>query len=553
MSKARRSPAIFAGLVGGALLVLPETAQAQPMTLTIDDLLVSPWAYLAVGVLAGAAVSGLIGAHAVRKERRNAEEELEEVRAAALEARVSADEAHKILASLGYDMSSAQQGAPAEPVRPARETVPAGEKPAVVGTSDAKPEKDTVSVAPSAMGSEPKDRPRRVMKRRQPLAGQEPAPVIRTIDAQGPSAREQGMRPRVSSRLDTVLPRLDDTGWTSAQAEPAESQSRMGGSVPASEASPAPAPEPERVRVAQAEPAASSPSSGVNHNSYAERKQRRARGVRSLLSERIGSSFFMEGLPVIQRADGTVADVGTDWWENTLSGTITHLSTNSAEDTARFGMRPVDETSEAEADEAFASRLVNKEQELRHERSVSLSRSLPNLGQAPIDTSASKASAPTSRPMPAQNAGFASRVPSVEQGPATRPAPQQASAEADMFEQALNAMDDSLPTMGIRTSDDVDTVVVPEAAAEKLTGNVLSGSKDIGTQTTQTSEEAFDPERHADLLVEEEVARNAQERRAGSRRAGLRVLDGGTADLSDARKAAYQPKHLKTRSRKRRA
>lgn len=52
-------------------------------------------------------------------------------------------------------------------------------------------------------------------------------------------------------------------------------------------------------------------------------KQRavRKRGVHNVLAERLGSRFgldMMDGLPVIPRADGTVADIGTSWWHKAV-------------------------------------------------------------------------------------------------------------------------------------------------------------------------------------------------------------------------------------------
>ena len=44
----------------------------------------------------------------------------------------------------------------------------------------------------------------------------------------------------------------------------------------------------------------------------------RARGVASVLSERLESTR-MDGIPVIERADGTLADVGESWWADALS------------------------------------------------------------------------------------------------------------------------------------------------------------------------------------------------------------------------------------------
>ncbi|MDD6693283.1 MAG: hypothetical protein PUE38_02795 [Olsenella sp.] len=509
MSKARRSPAIFAGLVGGALLVLPETAQAQTLTLTIDDLLVSPWAYLAAGILAGAAVTGAIAAHVVHKERASAEAELEEVRAAALEARISADEARSILASLGYG-TVASSPAPARPA-PSPQVE---EAPAPAGT-------------PAPVASEPPA----ALEPLADLAGEKP------VGAAGLAPHRAG----VSARLDAMLPRLDDPAFE-RDARPAARTAGASagvGAASAEDARDAVAAAPEQVRVDGAPAAqAARPQGAPNPNSYAERSQRRARGVRSLLSERIGNNFFMEGLPVIQRADGTVGDVGTAWWENTLSGTITHLGTTSAEDSARIGMRPVDETSELEVDRALADRLATQDVSRRHERAQALAQSLPGFG-APEAREAQ----PRGKASPT---GQAACVPEVG-----APAPRQAKADAegDLFEQALSAMDESLPNMSVRTSDDADALVVPEAAAEMLTGNVLSGS----AAPLPGASDGFDAVRHADLIVQEEIERNARERRAGTRRAGLRVIDGGTSDLGEARRQAKRPKHLKTDPKKRMA
>jgi hypothetical protein len=514
MSKARRSPAIFAGLVGGALLVLPETAQAQTLTLTVDDLLVSPWAYLAAGILAGAAVTGAVAAHVVHKERASAEAELEEVRAAALEARISADEARRILESLGYgEKDGVAQAAPA--------------------AAKAAPAPQGEGVAQAATEAVPQAEPRGKAEPAAPAeAARAPRPSSHAASAE--PAPRRARRADVSARLDAVLPRLDDPDLEPASRRAAASA-------------------PERVRVAgtPAGQPARTPAS-VNPNSYAERSQRRARGVRSLLSERIGNNFFMEGLPVIQRADGTVGDVGTAWWENTLSGTITHLGTTSAEDTARIGMRPVDETSELEVDRALADRLASQDLSRRHKRAEELSQRLPGF-----DAREPRRQATPARTAPGQ-ASQARRASDQRRGAAVRapevaaPAPRQAAgdAEGDLFEQALSAMDESLPNMSVRTSDDVDSLVVPDAVAEMLTGSVLAGT---GPHAAKAAEDDFDPVRYADLIVQEEVEQNARERRAGTRRAGLRVIDGGTSDLGTARRQAKRPKHLKADPKKRMA
>lgn len=55
----------------------------------------------------------------------------------------------------------------------------------------------------------------------------------------------------------------------------------------------------------------------VAQRSFRERKNRRAEGVAAALAARFGAGM-MEGVPVIERADGSVGDVGTSWWTQTV-------------------------------------------------------------------------------------------------------------------------------------------------------------------------------------------------------------------------------------------
>ncbi len=67
----------------------------------------------------------------------------------------------------------------------------------------------------------------------------------------------------------------------------------------------------------------------VNRQRYQERVAIQQRGVKATLLERLGARFsgsMMDGLPVIERADGSVGDVGTSWWEATVGPNITRGS-----------------------------------------------------------------------------------------------------------------------------------------------------------------------------------------------------------------------------------
>ncbi len=57
----------------------------------------------------------------------------------------------------------------------------------------------------------------------------------------------------------------------------------------------------------------------VAGKSLKTRMTQRAKGVAQVLSERMGKNF-MDGMPVITRADGSVGDLGTSWWDPAMSG-----------------------------------------------------------------------------------------------------------------------------------------------------------------------------------------------------------------------------------------
>lgn len=83
----------------------------------------------------------------------------------------------------------------------------------------------------------------------------------------------------------------------------------------------------QAVPVYQKNPAGQVPSSDdyadvaeayVHSRTVAERMRSRARGVAEVLSERLSASR-MSGIPVIERADGSVGDVGEPWWDEAVA------------------------------------------------------------------------------------------------------------------------------------------------------------------------------------------------------------------------------------------
>lgn len=60
----------------------------------------------------------------------------------------------------------------------------------------------------------------------------------------------------------------------------------------------------------------------VRKQTLRERMAARASGVASVLAERLGREDMFDDLPVIARADGSVGDVGTSWWDNRLGKSV---------------------------------------------------------------------------------------------------------------------------------------------------------------------------------------------------------------------------------------
>lgn len=138
----------------------------------------------------------------------------------------------------------------------------------------------------------------------------EPADLVE-VDA-GATASEVGGRHRKRSGVtgSIFLPDLDEAAGASALADAMEAERRSA-----------------EVRSGAAG-ASSGPARGLSDlEEAAERYVRglelgrrmvsRARGVASVLAERLESSH-MDGIPVIERADGTVADLGESWWNGSM-------------------------------------------------------------------------------------------------------------------------------------------------------------------------------------------------------------------------------------------
>ena len=286
----------------------------------------------------------------------------------------------------------------------------------------------------------------------------------------------------------------------------------------------------------------------VRTRTFAERMSARAKGVASVLSERLGAAK-MDGLPVIARADGSVGDVGESWWDEAFGADVRTVASasfggQSVEDTMA-GNSAVLFTAQTPA-EAAAARAVWQSQQAGAPQPAA-------EGQAPTASQGT----PTPRPMvPASDA------PTVRQQAQARPRsvrdeldaclsnPEEAFPEKkrytdeqqDLWAVALAALDE-------RYEEQVNMAApAPAPASMPASAEMLDEPEGLAADTAfipfrpqAGHPEVVDTDSYVDLLVDQELARNesASVRRLARHkiRDYFKVID-GTGDITGARHLA---------------
>lgn len=257
----------------------------------------------------------------------------------------------------------------------------------------------------------------------------------------------------------------------------------------------------------------------VRRETFRERMASRARGVADVLSERLGASRF-DDLPVIERADGSVGDVGTGWWEARVGGSVRHVGDR--------------------IDLAGELAVPSWMGDVSPQPQTSRSQARPGADVAPRPREAV-------RPQPSHAAVIARRVAEVDQGkyPARR-----TSAELDhddMWDAALAAMGERIDQMQSSpvfhdTVGGVDSIDEPEG--------LESPTRFIPFRTPAGHPEVVDTESYVDYLIGEEFSRNSSQAVRRQSREYLRVLRGGSQDLRatarhrTVRSGDYRPRHM---------
>ena len=248
----------------------------------------------------------------------------------------------------------------------------------------------------------------------------------------------------------------------------------------------------------------------VNRITFRERMACRAKGVAAALSGRIGSDM-MDGLPVIERADGSVGDVGTSWW------------------TTEVGRERIDANTGLAADEVAQI-------------------SIPSSFSADaVRTALEAARKQQSR----SRADIASRLAFIDEGvfPEHRSA---AEAATDDWEQALRSMEENLAADPETPNQDpiefIDAVGNSETLDEP--DNMEPDTSFIPFRTPAGHPEVVDTESYVDYLIEDEFGRNSSKAARRTSRRYLRILEGGTSATGTSMRHLSGSTNVRTRSGK---
>lgn len=246
MNKARRNPAVVAGLLGAWGAVVPQTAYAATLADLGRDVAGNPVATFALGVACGVAATSVVALLAQAHARREDAEKDDQ-----------AEEPTAVLGARGAVAASEEAGleAPVAPAAQAESCQPA----------------QPATPAPSRSHAAPK------------MA--EPADhYVGVMPVSGAYSVDETIARPVNAVIASRVPAVDEES----------------------------ANENDYVNVAERY---------VKHETLSARMATRARGVASVLHDRLGGDKF-EGLPIIERADGSVGDVGTSWWNERLGESV---------------------------------------------------------------------------------------------------------------------------------------------------------------------------------------------------------------------------------------
>lgn len=291
----------------------------------------------------------------------------------------------------------------------------------------------------------------------------------------------------------------------------------------------------------------------AQHESFKERMMTRAQGVREILSSRLSKNRYSD-IPVIERADGSVGDVGETWWSacvdeelqktGKLAGSQVAQVTGSVSAVAASAPAPAASVP-APAPQALAS--------------------------APA-AAAPASKKPAAYPQLSQGQRIARSIAEVDEGIYPMRREVEDLEKKDLFEEALRAMGDAMPADQAKAPIFADSIGGSSTIDE--VDDIEAATAFIPFKVPPAHPEIHDTKSYIDYLVEDEFRRSKQQKHRAHTRSNapaphapmLRVIEGGSQALpklatgvwsmsaSNGRKNAssdvrsHTPKHMRLES-----
>lgn len=259
----------------------------------------------------------------------------------------------------------------------------------------------------------------------------------------------------------------------------------------------------------------------AQHESFKERMMTRAQGVREILSSRLSKNRYSD-IPVIERADGSVGDVGETWWSacvdeelqktGKLAGSQVAQVTGSVSAVAASAPAPAASVP-APAPQALAS------------------------APATPAASASASKKPVAYPQLSQGQRIARSIAEVDEGIYPMRREVEDLEKKDLFEEALRAMGDAM------TADQAKAPIFADSIGGSSTidevDDIEAATAFIPFKVPPAHPEIHDTKSYIDYLVEDEFRRSKQQKHHAHTRSNapaphapmLRVIEGGSQAL----------------------
>ncbi len=293
----------------------------------------------------------------------------------------------------------------------------------------------------------------------------------------------------------------------------------------------------------------------AQHESFKERMMTRAQGVREILSSRLSKNRYSD-IPVIERADGSVGDVGEAWWSACVDEELQKTGKLAGSPVAQVAGSVSAVAASASAPAASAPALAP---------------------QAPAPATPA-ASAPASKkpaayPQLSQGQRIARSIAEVDEGIYPMRREVEDLEKKDLFEEALRAMGDAM------TADQAKAPIFADSIGGSSTidevDDIEAATAFIPFKVPPAHPEIHDTKSYIDYLVEDEFRRSKQQKHHVHTRSNapaphapmLRVIEGGSQALpklatgvwsmnaSNGRKNAssdvrsHMPKHMRSESK----